>query len=86
MTTTAPRAMPRTPHSVVELLQAGPEPGAAGPVAATDPAADARAASGSRRASSRVMRVRRVPMVNTSTRPARRDATAAWAKRASPRA
>ena len=51
---------------------------------ATDSAADARAASGSRRVSSRVMRVNRVPMVNTSTRPARRDPTAAWPKRAKP--
>ena len=66
ITTTAPRARPRTPH--VSLKVRSPSPRRVPPdQSSTTPATASSAASGSRDRSSRVMRVHRVPSVNTST-------------------
>ena len=73
MTTTAPRPM-RRPCSRLSCASDVADPRAARPVARRASAARRSARSGSRPASSRVMRVRRVPNANASTR--RRAATA----------
>src|SRR4051812_10637918 len=81
ITTTAPRAMPRTPHS--SLNRRSPSPSRVPPdQSVTLLAAAAMAASGSRLESSRVIRVSRVPIANASTPP--RPPTAPCRKPTSP--
>ncbi len=66
ITTTAPRARPRSPHRSLNVRR--PSPSRVPPdQSSTAPATASSAASGSRERSSRVMRVQRVPSVNTST-------------------
>ena len=84
ITTIAPRAMPRSPHCVVELPQPVAEAGAAAPVDAPARPPGAARRRGRGVDSSRVMRVSRVPSANAST--FWRPATAAWTNRSSARA
>ena len=83
ITTTAPRARPRSPHRSLKVRT--PSPSRVPPdQSSTAPATASRAASGSRDPSSRVMRVQRVPSVNTST--CARPTTATCANRTKARA